>query len=423
MGTSIELMEHQHKGVDYIFERRISYIGDDMGLGKTITALASIKPCNAEKVLIICPAYLKKTWANEAEKLGYTDIEIVSKRKTKIRHAQITILGYDVPTIIAIVKQIGSYDMVIFDEAHYLNGKKAKRTKVCLGTDRRLKYTVLSFTRRAVFLSGTPILNGPYELWPVLQAVYPKEFSSFTEYVYRYCGAYQGKFGLEYKGATRQSELKPYIDDLILRRKKEELLDLPDKLYKLVTLEKNREIEKLLKKEEDFNLDVERLMENKKGIIGDYATLRKDLGDLKIKASKEYLDDLKSSGQNFIVFTYHKDAAYQLSDDAITGDTSPERRQQIVERFQKEGGFIVGTYGGMGTGFTLTKATLVILLELHYSPMVMEQAIDRAYRIGQKNKITIHVLIWDGGIEHKLYKSVRQKRVKFNNLFENRVDN
>ena len=84
------------------------------------------------------------------------------------------------------------------------------------------------------------------------------------------------------------------------------------------------------------------------------------------------------------------------------------------------GNMIVGTFGAMGTGFTLTKACHVVMAELDYSPLLIEQAIDRLNRIGQTRRVTAHVLLWSEGLEMNLFKALKKKKNTFNTLIEKR---
>jgi len=411
-------MPHQIEGVDFIKERVFSYIAFDMGLGKTFCGLAAISETEASYCLIVCPAYLKENWRNEAKVMGFADneIQVVYGRKAKYEFKRITICGYDAPTLKNILLQSFGFDLSIFDEAHYLRGRGSQRSKTILGTDKRVKHTVCRYSRRVIFLSGSPLLNRPSELWPILQTVFPSIFPNFFQYAYRYCAAYQGNFGLDYSGASNLEELKAYLDSFVLRKEKSEVLDLPGRGIKKVILEKSKAAEKLLKAEADLGIDVEALV-NEGVAIGEYATVRRELGLLKSEVAKDYISDIIDQGEDVVVFTYHKELARLIASNAITGETPVKDRQKNVDTFQSEGGSIVGTYGAMGTGFTLTKSCNVVLVELEYSPLLIEQAIDRLNRIGQTRLVTAHFLLWSEGLENDLFKTLKKKRKTFDTLF------
>ncbi|XXG99387.1 G protein-coupled receptor gpr1 [Hypoxylon texense] len=62
------------------------------------------------------------------------------------------------------------------------------------------------------------------------------------------------------------------------------------------------------------------------------------------------------------------------------------------------------------TGLNLMKATQVIILEPFWNPFVEEQAIDRAHRIGQKNKVTVHRLLVENTVEDRIRALQESKR-------------
>lgn len=387
-----------------------------MGLGKTFAFLQAIKTTDSNFSLVVCPAYLKENWVAEAEKMGIFDIQVIRTRKDNYLGKALTIVGYDTKTIRNVLHQSLGFDIIGFDEAHYLRGRTAQRTKICLGTDRRIKQCLVKNAKRVVFLSGSPLLNRPADLWTILQAVYPEAMGDFYQYAYRYCGAYQGPFGLDVSGATNLPELKQYLDQFVIRYTKEQCLDLPGVAYSTISLEKNKEVERLQSLEKDLGIDVENLL-NEGVAIGEYATLRRELGILKQDIAREFIKNIVDQGEDVVVFTYHKEIARILSADAITGETPVSGRQQIVNDFQENGGVIVGTYGAMGTGFTLTRACNVVLVELDYSPLLIQQAVDRLNRIGQKRMVSAHVLLWQDGLEMALWKLLKKKQATFTTLF------
>ena len=413
----VKLLPHQTEGVDFIQSHKHSYIAFDMGLGKTFTAIYPALYFSDSYTLIVCPAYLKYNWKTEIMKMGVREheIQIGESRKDKFEFKRFIITSYDAKTIKNILVRSIGFRMVIFDEAHYLRGKGAQRTKVCLGSDSRLKHTIDKYCAQCVFLSGSPLLHRPAELWPILRMVYPKHFASWDQYIFRYCDAYYGERGLDYSGASNLEELKPFLDAFILRKTKDQVLDLPNKGINMVELDVDKEVQKYLNQESDLGISVDNLLGEV--VIGEYATVRRELGLLKSKIAKEFIEDIRQNGEDVVVFTYHKELAHILSDNPITGETPLSKRQTIVDNFQIAGGVIVGTFGAMGTGFTLTKACNVVLVELEYSPLLNQQAIDRLHRIGQTRKVTAHVLLWSSGLERDLFRNLKKKRKTFDTLF------
>ena len=200
------------------------------------------------------------------------------------------------------------------------------------------------------------------------------------------------------------------------------VLDLPPKTSIPIDLEMNKAVDALLKRESELDITVEYLMENPAVPIGGYATFRRELGILKIDTAKQHINNLRDQQIDVVIFCYHKEVADTLAKfyktEALTGDMAPTKRQIKVDSFQRDGGVIIGTYGGMGTGFTLTRSSHVVLVELDYSPQMIEQATDRCHRIGQSETVSVYSLLWKKGLERQLYQKLKSKSRVFSNFYE-----
>ena len=120
-------------------EKSLSNIGqhgfflllDEMGLGKTIQALAYMDTTKPEKTLIICPPFLKLNWLTELKDNGYDlkTVDVVESGKQILRDQPITIVGYSVASQSSITNQLSrfKFDLMIFDEIHYLRNLKTSR--------------------------------------------------------------------------------------------------------------------------------------------------------------------------------------------------------------------------------------------------------------------------------------------------------
>jgi SWI/SNF-related matrix-associated actin-dependent regulator 1 of chromatin subfamily A len=195
---------------------------------------------------------------------------------------------------------------------------------------------------------------------------------------------------------------------------------LPEKIYSEVDLPLNAEVKKLLRAEESMELDVDYLVSGKPA-IGEYATMRRELGLLKIGYCREHIQDIVDQAGAVVVFTYHQELAKSLAKEfntePVIGSTPNRVRTKIVSDFQNVGGVFVGSYGAAGTGITLTKASHVVLCELEYSPRLIDQAVDRCHRIGQTNTVNVYTLLWSKGLERNLWKQLQDKDETFQNLF------
>ena len=422
--NNLELMPHQYRALEYVQGHVASYLALDMGLGKTAIALALGLHSNAN-ILVICPGYLRDNWKAEALKWGYdeNEVQVILTRKAKLQYRKLTICSYDPETVKNILLYSIGYNYLILDEAHYLRGKKARRTKLITGSDARIKKFAALYAERIVYLSGTPMLNRPRELWPILRCTFPqdKTLEGYYQYAMRYCFGYDYQGAPDDSGACNLDELQElYLSKFMLQIKKEDVLDLPEKVYSTIDLPLNAEVKKLLKAEEQEELDVDYLISGKPA-IGDYATMRRELGLLKIPYCREHIQDIVDQAGAVVVFTYHQELAKRLAaefnTEPVIGSTPNKVRTRLVSDFQLSGGVFVGSYGAAGTGITLTKASHVVLCELEYSPRLIDQAVDRCHRIGQSNTVNIYTLLWSKGLERNLWRQLQEKDETFQNLF------
>jgi len=203
---------------------------DEMGTGKTIQSaglftLISNNKDNGEqpRFLVICTAGMKITWEREIRKWceGLSTVKIKgTKLLDYLPTENVVIINYDLvvhhrPWIDQIADKYG-WDLIICDEAHYLKNPKAKRTVAVLGG--RLKRGeefghIGSIDGKKLFLTGTPLVNRPVELWPILKECDPTGLGeNWQRFVRKYCGAYKGRYGWDTSGATRITGQAPIFN-------------------------------------------------------------------------------------------------------------------------------------------------------------------------------------------------------------------
>ena len=412
LGCGWNLFEHQKEAVKWLLAHRKGGIyrggilADDMGLGKTLSALVAARAMakiHGNPIFVICPASLKDNWLREAAKAGAA-IEVFSWAK--------------MPKALESQKYL-----VIADEAHYAQNENSKRTKElkaladhenCLGT---------------WLLTGTPIKNGrPINLFPLLQITQHPIAADPWEFQKYYCNAHHKAIGSksiwDNTGAAHLDELSKKTEDVILRRKKAECLDLPPKLRSLIPILLEGEAGKNYRQEIDRHISEYRDRE-KRGEVKEGAealvtinALRK-IGSLyKVPAAIEYTAELLEQGQAVVIFTEYLESAKALYTalsevspcELLTGETKQEDRQAIVDRFQAGTSKIfIGTIKAGGVGLTLTAANQVILVDRPWTPGDADQAEDRCYRIGQKNTVNAY-WIQLGMIDEAIDSLLAEKR-------------
>lgn len=378
----IRLYEHQREAILFALRSGKALYAMDMGTGKTLAALNTARAYEGIEVIVVCPVSLKANWQREAKWSGVT-ISVHSWHHNTIPDAP------PWPFI------------VIGDEVHRAKNPKALRTqkfmslcehKNCVGT---------------LLLTGTPMVNGrPAELMPMLRMLDHPVARNQKQYERRYCDAHHNGFAYDKNGAAHLDELREKTKDVIFRKRKEECLDLPEK----VRVQYEVEITKEAKQVYDEALrQMKRAYEERKakGEINaadalamlQFVRHAAALGTIEsvIEGAKEIL----AEGRQVLLFTNFKDVAATVASaldaEILSGDVPPVKRDPMVQRFQNgERKAMVLTYGAGGVGITLTAASYVYLIDRPWTPGECTQAEDRAHRNGQKNSVTV---VWPQAFE------------------------
>lgn len=413
------LMEHQIDAVKSLVANKRFILADDMGLGKTTATVVGALETGAKKVLIICPASLKINWQREIS--NYTDRSVSIVDGKKWEDADFIIINFDIiknyhdlsnksESVISNSK----FDLVIIDEAHYIQNTQAQRTKL-----------INDFVRtvdRLWLLTGTPITSRPINYYNLLNLIQSPVASNWMAYVKRYCNGFQFKAGKRkiwnVSGASNLDELRERTQRLVLRRLKENVLNLPEKIITPVYLRlKSKEYEELMGEYYDWY---------DKGGESDSLTLqfskltkvRQVIANEKINSTIELVENVLEQDKKVIIFTNFTNSLELLLEKfgkmsvRVDGSCSQKERQLAVDEFQNNEKIkvFVGNVKAAGVGLTLTAGEVVIMNDLSFLPSDMAQAEDRAYRIGQKNNVLVYYPLFDNTIEGIIYDIVQKKK-------------
>lgn len=414
-------------------------LADDQGLGKTKESIdiAVSRKEEIGKCLIVCGVNsVKYNWSEEIkihsdESSIVIDGKTVDKRLSQIRK---WIYGNDYFGIINIESLRNEkimdliYDSckneiigaVIVDEIH-----KAKNGMCSQGRSvRNLNCKV------RIGLSGTP-MNKAEDLWNILTwlRVEKRSFYSFRN---RYC-IMGGYGGYKVVGHKNLDELNEELNKVMLRRKKEEVLDLPPKLYKTEFIDLTRKQQILYKEiKQGIVENLESIMEIPNP-LSCTVRLRQLTGGLfgddnpKLDRIKDILEEITESGHKALIFSQwekvtevYKDALKEYNPAYIVGDVEVEDRQKEVYRFQNdpECKVAIGTIGAMGTGFTMNKASYVFFVDKKYWEAENRQAEDRAHRIGVDHTVNIISLVAKNTIDEGIEELLRENKELFDRVIE-----
>lgn len=414
-------LNHQKDAIQKLVENKKFILADDMGLGKTTSTIIAALETGAKKVLIICPATLKINWKREIE--NYTDRSVyIAEGKNFSKEHDFVIINYDIIKNFHDTKRKSesqitdaNFDLVVIDEAHYIKNPQAQRTKLINDLVKRVD--------RLWLLTGTPMTSRPIDYYNLLSLVDSPVAKNWMAYVIRYCSGYQFRVGprkvWNVMGASNLEELRDRTATLLLRRLKEDVLDLPDKIITPVYLRlKSKEYEELMG--EYFNW-YEKNPEESKSLTVQFTKLtkvRQIIADEKINQTIEIAENILEQGKKVIIFCNFTNSLNKICEHfgkaavKLDGSMTKPERQFAVDQFQENEKItvFVGNIKAAGVGITLTSAEAVIMNDLSFLPSDHSQAEDRAYRYGQKNNVLVYYPIFENTIEGIIYDILNQKK-------------
>lgn len=434
-GKPMAYLPFQRAGIAYARGKQYVCIADEMGLGKTIQGIGiSNDDPSIRSVLVVCPATPKINWRREWMKWCVKGLTVGVASPKFVPQTDVVIINFDVIKRHHAALIARTWDLLIIDESHKVKNPDAIRTQHILGkkaTKRKDKNGKMVPVppvpeipnKRTAFLTGTPILNRPVELWSMLEKADPTGLGkSLFGYAKRYCDAKQTKFGWDFSGASNLDELQERLRStfLVRRLKADVLKDLPAKRRQVILIEPDAAGKKLIEKEK---VAYENLQMNEGDcvMLAEMSAARKAVAIYKASFVIEHVQDmLEDDGlKKVIVFAHHKDVVDQLmtafGSAAVKVDgrvTKTEDRQAAVDRFTNDPTckVFVGSIQAAGVAITLTVASTVVFAELDWVPANVTQAEDRAHRIGQTEQVLVQHVLLDESLDSNMVSKVIEKQ-------------
>ena len=311
--------------------------------------------------------------------------------------------------------------MVILDEAHMISNPQAQRTKIINSFVKDIK--------RVWLLTGTPMTSRPMNYYNLLSIIESPVAQNWMAYAIRYCQGYQFMAGKRkvwnVQGASNLEELRDRTSKQMLRRLKEDVLDLPDKIISPIYLRLvSKEYEEMMGEYYDW---YENKSDESSSLTIQFSKLmkvRKIIANEKIKHTIEFVENIIEQGKKVIVFTNFTDTLQMIHNHFgkqsvyLDGSCTKPQRQYAVDQFQDNEKIkvFVGNLKAAGVGLTLTSAEVVIMNDLSFVPAEHAQAEDRAYRYGQKNNVLVYYPLFDNSIEGAIYDILTRKKQIINTV-------
>jgi SNF2 family DNA or RNA helicase len=428
---TFELLQHQHAGVDFLIGRGAGLLAFEQGLGKTFVAIeAFIRLLDnglADKMLVICPNSLKRNWVAEFSKFTpLISVEVAEgtpqDRRASFRQsrAQVIITSYDTArsettSLLALVQR--QRTVLVLDESH-----AAKNWRSFTSTSVR---TIAPYCEFRWLLSGTPVTNTATDLFTQVEIIEPKRGS---------LGSLES-FTARLKEDPSASFAQEVIDRVILRRTKDQCLDLPEKSFVDVRIELQPWQRRLYDEMRDEMVCEVEAMNGEQYRAFAPSALAKltrlvqlacnpslifpalDRLPAKFEALDGMIADILSvPTRKIIVWSNYVRSIETLLDRiegavAIYGGTPASKRQEIATAFQNDPTVrvLIANPAAAGTGFTLTAASFAIYESLSWRYDHYAQSQDRNHRIGQTEPVTYLRLIAADTIEEAIVSVLERK--------------
>ena len=429
------LYPHQVEGVAFLLGRRRAILADDMGLGKTrqsVIALTVAEPVGP--YLVVCPASVKHNWAREI-RLALDDaasVHIVGPEPLPPTGFQgWTIINYDL-----LKRHIDGllevpYKGLVFDEGHYIKNHRSQRSRL----SRRLvtegaAYEDPDAEPPVHVLTGTPLTNRPRDLFPLLQLVGHALGQSFLAFAKRYCDGHKNDYGYWMtNGVSNAAELSVQLQGIMLRRSKDETLDLPPKQRTWIDVDVDEEVRERLNEAVAGFMTAERNTRGGRMGIAMMSGARRRLAVAKVPVTLEYVQGAVEQGEKVILYSCFTHAtrrfARAFGDQAVTvtGEVPTAKRQALVDRFQNDDSIrvFIGQIHAAGVGINLTAGRLVVFNDLDWVPANHWQAEDRAHRIGQGGTVNVTYMVARGTLEEFVRTVLETKSRLIDDVVEGRA--
>lgn len=406
-GLRCSLRKYQTWAVKFAIHQKRFILGDEMGLGKTVQAIAvavALRNAGAQRCLVVCPASVLENWCREVSSKSdlkclklYGD-EFYGNASLWVESGGVAITTYESLKRLRLSND-GRIDLLVVDEAHYIKHKSSLRSA-------RVRSLCLQ-SERVMLMTGTALENNANEMVSLIDSVRPD-------------------IALEAQKHTSMESSATYrktVAPVYLRRRREDVLS---------------ELPQLIEQKEWCSLSESDLQSYEKAVeLRDVAMMRRvswctdDLSESsKANRAKEIVDQAREEGRKTIIFSFYLKTLSQVRDlfgnacfGPITGAVSPRERQQVVDDFNNApaGSVLVSQIQAGGVGLNIQSASVVILCEPQLKPSTENQAISRAYRMGQVRNVLVYRLLAMDSIDERIDDLLRQKKIEFD-LFADSSD-
>jgi SNF2 family DNA or RNA helicase len=428
---AVPAREYQKIAADLFLKRGFLLLADDVGSGKTVSSLCALTvPKTLPAVVVTLAGTMPRQWEEMTRRfLPEITTHVVKKGtpyelpKAAGRGPDLVILNYSklhgwATTLAAYAKT------VIFDECQELRRRGS------------LKYEAAEFlarhTVRALGASATPIFNLGGEIWSIINVLREDVLGTYDEFCREWCTRYTNARNAP---ALRDPKaLGSYLraEHIMLRRTRKELgRELPPltKIPQFIASD-----EKAIESVEGSAAELARIILSQEKIEGWERlqaaerfdqVLRQATGVAKAPYAADFIRLLVENDESVLVFAWHRNVydillskLKDLKPVMYTGSETTAEKQQAKDQFISGESkiMLMSLRAGQGIDGLQHVCSTVVVVELDWSPGVVEQDIGRILRDGQEHPVTAYILVSDKGSDPTVAEKLGLKTAQIEGL-------
>ena len=391
------LRGYQVFGAKFALAQRRVILGDEMGTGKTVEAIAAMAHLAAvadgSHFLVVCPASVLINWLREIpEHSTLTPIRLhggerdVQLRRW-IRSGGVGVTTFETIRTLRLPTGL-KVAMLVVDEAHYAKNPDTQRSRAVRGWTERVE--------RVLFLTGTPMENRVEEFKNLVGYLDPSLARRISNT----------------DAAAGSRAFRKAVAPVYLRRNQEDVLS---------------ELPELVQTDEWVEFGARDFAAYRQAVLeGNFMAMRRaafasgdPAGSAKLRRLLDLTGEAAENGHKVIVFSYFRDVLESVRANLpaagrfgpLTGSTSPARRQELVDAFAAKAGpaVLVSQIQAGGVGLNMQAASVVVLCEPQVKPSTETQAIARAHRMGEVNRVQVHRLLVADSVDQRMLEILDAK--------------
>jgi SWI/SNF-related matrix-associated actin-dependent regulator 1 of chromatin subfamily A len=414
--NSCDVCKHRHHILKFQIEgirEMLSRLGnillaDDMGVGKTVEMMGYINATNPKRIFIGCPNNVKLIWKRHFEDFCIHKYDVEVAYTQLYTFGDVVIMNYEAINKWGDAIKRQDWDLIIYDEGHYLKNPSAKRSRAC--------YAIHG--KKATIVTGSPIVNYPEEIFPLIHYLDRENWPEFGRFENEY-KAYGNRFGRNLNRLN--AKLRATI--MTRRQKKDVLSQLPRKRRQIVEFEVSDDVRKLIEEEkklfagmqgdsveqinflnamrnesdtQDTDFDWAALIESmkytRKYAFEEMAKVAHMIARAKLPLAIEHIENALESREKVAVFGHHRDVLETIVDRfapnsvlLMGGNLDQSNVAQMATNRYSNDPTCTLFVGGVtiAQGYSLKGGSTVIFVEEDWVPGTMTQAEDRLHGIGR----------------------------------------